>query len=656
MMRPEGLGLLLCIAGARSLPAGRGGSVKLTKLRDGRQASAFFHHERRAVSSSPPGAVGYHQWSQHQDRQHYLAELQASSSMSFYQQVAMWNPLRAIICACLMTIWLIITSGTGMLLWQVPAGFAWTRKALVFMYTISVLIVVPWTLAMLLPIVLLAFLVVIGFIGLSTFDSFIQSLGIFDALFQRFVSGTHAPKPASYANPDIETPSEEVPLCILIPCLISQELGSVPLTIQQFLPRNAGGRGIKLPPNSQILLVYNPEPKNAEELECVNHCALLGSQIEGAKYMAICAHESTSQVANYNAGLAFLAKRMVWPEILCCMDADMIAGDEDVFLRAHDRLSKAPPHVAAVAGRCGIHIGDWISATECQLKDIVTWPGRSCILGTGLLVGGCHFHRFKVVVRHGYVPGYYSSDVLLMMRFYAEGLVVWNNHDLAMITEAPPNIMSFVTQRVRWAQGLAQIAYGPLLSMIWNANLGGGVSFARRWLIKIRWTFFWYSCMMLPKYLVPLLLPCTLAWQLRCGMMQENDTQCQHLSYVYSIIDVLALVFTIVGFFSLVVASLYRHPWLRWYHFLSFCIVRPFYGIFIAQLPVVADAQHMLGLKKWIPPQRHKKDKSEFRKASKGEVANSLEEHAEPERPMVDLADSCGKPIWDSMWSFRRTS
>merc|ERR1719161_487848 len=134
----------------------------------------------------------------------------------------------------------------------------------------------------------------------------------FDYLSRRFTS-----EPLNLSKPP--------PLCILIAAKLSNETLTLPETLRQFVPVDDGGRGVRLPEGTLVVVSINPEPQDGKERQCMERCATLGSKIPGAAYSEICIPDATCKTDNINGSLTEVARQHaeLLPEIVCLMDADV---------------------------------------------------------------------------------------------------------------------------------------------------------------------------------------------------------------------------------------------------------------------------------------------------------------------------------------------
>jgi len=399
------------------------------------------------------------------------------------------------------------------------------------------------------------------------------------------------------------------PLCVVIPAKLSNEIETLPRALMQFLPEHQGGNGIRLPQGALIVVVYNPGPENECERNCLNQCQMIGSAVPGASYVSVCSPDAACKADNLNDAFVFLKEQSEHvSEFVCMMDADVRFQHPYSVELAILSLRDSGPEVAVVTGRQIIEKGHWLVAAEYQAKNIVSL-GRGVFLGCGgWLTGSCIFQRYDVAATHTWDRECLTEDNDMMMRLAAEGFQCQNNMDLHVLAEAPPDCMPFLAQRTRWAQGQAWITAIRLPQLIRQAVLQQNTPLPRRLWLTLRWILFWFG-RSLSAYVVPLGLPCALAFQLRCGLdiFGEHSAVCEDAQNMFRCWRHMFLTYSAVNFAVLLAAASFQHPWLRWYHFVLDAFVRIPYEIFNAQASIIAHAQFILGLNRWIVTDRQKR-------------------------------------------------
>jgi cellulose synthase/poly-beta-1,6-N-acetylglucosamine synthase-like glycosyltransferase len=446
---------------------------------------------------------------------------------------------------------------------------------------------------------------------------------------------------------DVESPEDLKKggrLCILLAAYIPNETETLPRTFQQFLPIEEGGKGISLPPDTSILLTYNPSP-TLEEKQALDDCAKLAKQIPGVTFASILVPDSHTKAHNVNAGFAYLAqlppsKR---PDVVCVMDADIDVEKEDTVVSGFERLQRADPSTAVISVCTKVSVGSWLVAAEYAMKDIIMTQGYGSFISTGWLTGNFVFLRSHIAFEYGFSEKCLVEDNDLMFRLLGDGYFVDHRMDLAVYTEAPPRLMSFLTQRARWGQGATSLSFTRIPELVTKGSFNGMIAL-RRMFLKIRLLVYAFFVRLLPKYIIPCLLPTTLVLSWRCG---QNPEACEHFSSKLDFVGHCGLLYMIIGFTAQIVGASFKHPWLRFYHYLAFVILRIPYGIFNAQAPVIADAQYWLKLDKWIVTERHVSAPPTSTSSPKGKNFGSSNmstssSTADLTSPLLDTSESSG--------------
>lgn len=507
-------------------------------------------------------------------------------------------------------LWLFITGGTFIVLRQMQSdankrqGSA-LQATMIYVYTATALLLLPIIMTLLLPLELLIKVAMFACVALLFSETVPQIFGILRCVKyfvpERLCSKRQSEiKPSDAESP--EDPQQGPSLCIILAAYIPNETETLPRTLQQFLPVEEGGKGVRLPPKTLILLTYNPSP-TVEEKQVLDDCAQLAQQIKGVTFASLLVPDSHTKAHNVNAGFAYLAQLppLQRPDVVCVMDADIDVEKEDTVVSGFERLQRADPSIAVVSVCTKVSVGSWLVAAEYAMKDIIMTQGYGSLISTGWLTGNFVFLRSQIAFSYGFDEKCLVEDNDLMFRLLSDGYFVDHRMDLAVHTEAPPRLMSFLTQRTRWGQGATYLSFNRIPEMVAKGRFTGMIAL-RRMLLKIRLLVYAFFIRLAPKYIIPYLLPTTLVLCWRCG---HNPEACEHFSHKLDFVGHCGLFYMLVCFTAQFVGASFKHPWLRFYHYLAFVILRIPYGIFNAQAPVIADAQYLMKLNKWIVTERH---------------------------------------------------
>lgn len=522
----------------------------------------------------------------------------------------------------LMFLWILITASTCFLLSLVHSHSSKQQGTLlqrlfIKAYTVTAILLIPSIVALIFPLHLVALLACTSAGCLLCFESLPHLLGLGKVL--NYAVSTCWNPPASLCTQCGALLEDHVGpcrfgLCLLIAAQLSNETATLPETLRQFLPEEEGGRGIRLPEGTLIVISYNPGPVNRQESQCLEHCEAIGSKIPGATYISVCIPDATCKADNLNGALSFLAKQHehqpeLRPQVVCLMDADVQFQDKYSVELGMSSLQDSPPEVAVVTGRQGISQGHWLVAIEFQVKNVVIL-GRGTFLGCGgWLTGMCAFVRFNALADNAFDRRCLTEDNDFMMRLAAAGFQCKNDMNVKIHTEAPPGFIPFLTQRTRWAQGHVWIALMRIPNLLVEMFSQQSTSRAWKMCTAVRWIIFWFG-RPFGAYLVPLGLPCALAFQFRCDLriFGEESATCYEAQKIFGCWAYLFMAYSAVNFTVLFAAFLFPHPWLRWYHFIFEAFFRVPYDIFNAQAPIIGHAQFILGLNRWIVTDRQHRE------------------------------------------------
>jgi len=390
------------------------------------------------------------------------------------------------------------------------------------------------------------------------------------------------------------------PLCVLFAARICNETETLPHTLSQFLPIGEGGRGVRLPPRTVILLTYNPRPTNDKELARLQNCARIISRVPHATFEAICVPNGKCKTDVISAALAYIAgKREVEiPETLCFMDADTRVEGRNGYIGGVQRLKQAPRSTAAIGpAHISVNTVNFVVACEFQQKMFMVLGYMAEV--EGWMTGCCYFIRTQLALAYGVDKRCLVEDNDLLVRLAADGYCMENLLSIEVSTEAAPNFASLLTQRTRWAQGASWIACSRMPHVVATASLGDA-GMLRRWFRKMCWFGHWTARRLLAKYLTPFLMPAAIAFSMRC------QSACAEADGFWLAFLGLIKIFLVISLLLILASACLPHKWLRWYHFMIYAFARIPYGIFLLQFSIIADARFLFGLNKWIETDRHK--------------------------------------------------
>jgi len=252
---------------------------------------------------------------------------------------------------------------------------------------------------------------------------------------------------------------------------------------------------------------------------------------------------------------------------------------------------------AVSVGRTSIHTGSFLVAAEFQLKHFLN-IGYGHLLGTGWMTGAFLLLRTEHALKYGFDRHCLNEDNDMLVRMAADGHCCLNPADIVVMTEAPPDMKSILTQRIRWAQGATWVALCRLPIALATGSLGDA-GLAQRAQAKTRWIMFWIFLRTILKYMVPLLLPAFIAVALQC------ESSCEHLDGLLEVRNAVYQIYFCLMVSVIVAAAALDHQWLKCWHFLLFAILRVPFGIFLVEAAIVGDAQHLFSMNMWIETARH---------------------------------------------------
>ncbi|CAK0828927.1 unnamed protein product [Prorocentrum cordatum] len=458
------------------------------------------------------------------------------------------------------SLWLAVTLTICWMLWNVRSDATTLQGSPcqtigVISYVIAAVVVVPAIVASSLSPVALVRIQIAGLLALLLTEATPHLLGLGAIAWGR----SRLLSPSATLSTQASTPTfPGPPLCICIAARISNETDTLPATLSQFLPTEDGGQGVRIPKGSLILLAYNPRPNQAEQA-CLKECARIAAMIPGTSFQALNVPDGKCKADVVNAALAFLAAKPTssQPGMICFMDADIILKHKDGLISGIRQLQVGHPKVSALsATRINIHTGSFLVAAEFQLKQFLN-TGYGCLLGTGWMTGALLIMRTELALKYGFDSHCLVEDNDMLVRMAADGHFCSNPADIEVMTEAPPGLKSFLTQRTRWAQGATWVAMFSLPLALAAGSLGGAC-LAHRAQAKTRWIIFWIFLRAILKYLVPLLIPAFVAVTWHCG------SSCAVPDGLFELRGALYWAYICQMVSIIAAAAALDHPWLKW--------------------------------------------------------------------------------------------
>jgi cellulose synthase/poly-beta-1,6-N-acetylglucosamine synthase-like glycosyltransferase len=164
-----------------------------------------------------------------------------------------------------------------------------------------------------------------------------------------------------------------------------------------------------------------------------------------------------------NGSLDFLCQidPQLRPEVVALYDADHQPCSNSMRVAcAHMERENSD----IVQGRCVIRTGSWLIGLEFDLIYGVFHSGGRMVRGFGIFGGTNGIWRFEALNHVRMNPARLTEDIDSGIRAIRGGYKVTYNPLLISYEEAPPSLAALIKQRMRWAQGWAEVSSCHILA------------------------------------------------------------------------------------------------------------------------------------------------------------------------------------------------
>ncbi len=230
------------------------------------------------------------------------------------------------------------------------------------------------------------------------------------------------------------------PASAIIAAYLPNEADTILETLDVFLRHEYGNQ-------LQVILAYNtPMPMPIEaELQALAEAE--------PRLLIVKVPDSTSKAQNVNAALG-----VVTGEFVGIFDADH-HPDPGSFERASRWLAG---DADVVQGHCVVRNGDasWVARTaavEFEQIYAVSHRGRQLLHGFGVFGGSNGYWKSDVIRSVRMIPSMLTEDIDCSIRATRAGARIVNDPGLISRELAPESVAALWRQRMRWAQGWAQV-------------------------------------------------------------------------------------------------------------------------------------------------------------------------------------------------------
>jgi len=354
----------------------------------------------------------------------------------------------------------------------------------------------------------------------------------------------------------------------VIAAYLPNESATIVDTIEAFLR-------LDYPGPLRIVLAYNtPRLLPVEE-------TLARIAAADRRFLPLRVPDSTSKAQNVNAALA-----AVTGEFVGVFDADHQPAP-DAFTRAWHWLSHG---ATVVQGRCVVRNGDAspISRTVAvEFESIygVSHPGRARMHGFGIFGGSNGYWRTEALHQIRMRATMLTEDIDASLRTIIGGGRIVVDPRLLSYELAPTTLPALWRQRMRWAQGWAQVSRRHLWRAFGSPALTVRQKLGLFWLLGWREVYPWLSLQMYPLILISLVHPAA-----------GHGFRINISLYLFTALFSMMVGPTQALFaYALADASIRRHR--RW--FIRFCLVNLVYSEFKNVVARLTPIKALLGEHDW---------------------------------------------------------
>ncbi len=308
--------------------------------------------------------------------------------------------------------------------------------------------------------------------------------------------------------------------------------------------------------------------------------------------------ESTSKAANVNAAIDHLCKEKHGsrPDVAAMFDADHKPVPENLHMALH-RLVLT--NADLVQGRCCVAEGYQMIAIEFDIIYCIYHLGGRWVRGFGIFGGSNGYWRFAALKRIKMRTDRLTEDVDSGMRAMEDDFEIVYDRYVVSLEEAPPSVMDLIKQRLRWAQGWAEVSFWHSIPLVFGPTFGCSIRKRVGIFFLLIWREIYY-------YLGAQALPAGIIGLIKC--VQAGDADC-----VQEVLIALSVVFFVFPIVNTIVAYLVRgrhhHPGLRWHHYVLYTVFSIGYEMLKYHLSIIGHARNVLQLRKWRVTKRRVRSK-----------------------------------------------
>ena len=270
------------------------------------------------------------------------------------------------------------------------------------------------------------------------------------------------------------------PASAIIAAYLPNEADTIVETVEAFLRQDYN--------QLQVILAYN----TPHDLPVEDELRAIGER--DRRFVPMRVDWSTSKAQNVNAALARVTGTFVG-----IFDADHHPAPGS-FLRAWHWLANG---VDVVQGHCVVRNGDGgfvQKLVACEFEAIygVAHPGRARLHGFGIFGGSNGYWRTANLKQTRLRSFMLTEDIDSSMRILADGGRIVSDPGLVSTELAPESVRALWGQRLRWAQGWAQVSRRYLSTALRNERLTVRQRVGLLYLLGWREVYPWISLQIFP--------------------------------------------------------------------------------------------------------------------------------------------------------------
>jgi cellulose synthase/poly-beta-1,6-N-acetylglucosamine synthase-like glycosyltransferase len=222
--------------------------------------------------------------------------------------------------------------------------------------------------------------------------------------------------------------------------------------------------------NLYILLVHNGKLESVAEQD-----ALVQELLNIHDNIHVVENEtSRSKAENINFGIDFFKNLQLSIDIVSIFDADH-KPNLSLFESVAEIFDNSAAAVDIIQGRCAVRFDDTFLSKMIAIEFSELYSlyhnGGSKLRGFGLFGGSNGHWKFPVIDDIRFNPGMMTEDIDSTMRALAAGYTIRYCNDIISYELAPPTLKALYVQRMRWAQGWAEVTWKNTWSLMRSRHL-----------------------------------------------------------------------------------------------------------------------------------------------------------------------------------------